>query len=470
VNPLGEDWQHLRLDEPAWLWLLFCIPTLVYLKIRMRKNVASLLFSSVATLKDSQPPKTRFKRWVPFSLRMLALSCLILALARPQWVKYEESPVEASGIDIVIAVDLSGSMLALDMSEPSGPLVTRLDVVKEVIEEFIAKRKDDRIGLVGFASKPYLISPLTRNKDYLTNRVKTLSVGQTEQTGTNIGGALAESINRVLPKQKVAPHEFNLSANTSQKEEAGTNEPVSVSFLVRKAAHEKEHWTKNELFFAGANPGERKTKLFQTVSKPRKLRLSTTSKDDWGYDEITVDEKTLFKEDKGNWIGESYATYSEHNFQTRIIILLTDGKDDPPPRHDPNDVYAVGAKEDGIKIYTIAVGRKTETPCYVLDPQTRKRKLLPDGSPVITRAVFPVDKEILREISETTGAQSYEASNEKALRDIYEKIDELEAYKRVEGVFSFDLTKELFHWPLIAGLAILLVEISFFRAVFSRIP
>jgi len=291
---------------------------------------------------------------VPPTLRLLTFISLLLALSRPQLDESTRS-IQESGVDIVLAVDLSASMLALDMSESSGTPVTRLGVVKRVIKDFITKRTHDRIGLVGFSVDPYLLSTLTLDKEYLHRNLERLRVGLTNQTGTNIGGALAEGINRV-----------------------------------------------------------------------RQLEA-----------------------------------------ETRIVILLTDGKDEPPPRHSPL-VLAEGAKGDGIKIYTIAVGRSTRTPSYVYDQRNRDLLLLPDGSPVIRVYDYPVDKEILRKIAETTGAQFFEAGDEAALRNIYDEIDRLEKTEIEYDVNA--LYEELFFWPLGAGLFLLLVEIVLSRTLLLRIP
>ena len=90
-------------------------------------------------------------------------------------------------------------MLALDMSDNQQGEVTRLDVVKDVIQNFIEKRKYDRIGLIAFSVNPYLVSALTMDKEHLQKNLARLRVGLTHQTGTNIGAALAEGINRLRP-------------------------------------------------------------------------------------------------------------------------------------------------------------------------------------------------------------------------------------------------------------------------------
>lgn len=473
------DWSEVQLAEREWLWLLLLIPVLLFLR-KTTRGRASLLFSSLTTLKVAKSTQSLWLRqWIPSILRMLAFVFLVLALARPYQTKpVAETPIanvtpetKASGVDILIAVDLSASMLALDMSESSKQPTTRLDVVKRVIEDFIDKRKNDRIGLVGFASEPYRISPLTLDKKYLLDQCREkLKVGLTEETGTNIGGALAESINRVRTVK------FEVSAVTSNDSSASTEGEVAISFFINGA------WTKEDKFFKGAKAGEIMSKVFEMSSNPpTKLRLVAKSSDTWGYWKIIVDGKTVHEDVEGRIIVNTQDSIAEYNLKemkrTRIVILLTDGKDDPPPRHSPL-IFAKGAKEEGIKIYTIAVGRHTETASYMLDPKTREILRHPNGAFVIKRAIFPVDKKILSKIADTAGGRFYEAGDEASLRNIYEEIDRLEKnviHDQFEQGYESRIEKEevfeeLFHLPLAAGLVLLLIEIVLSRTLLLRIP
>ena len=113
------------------------------------------------------------------------------------------------------------------------------------------------------------------------------------------------------------------------------------------------------------------------------------------------------------------------------------------------------------------MGRSTRTPSYVYDQRNRDLLLL-DGSPVIRVYDYPVDKEVLRKIAETTGAQFFEAENEATLRNIYDEIDRLEKTEVEYDVNA--LYEELFHWPLMAGLLLLLIEIVLSRTLLLRIP
>src|SRR5690606_21117638 len=108
-------------------------------------------------------------------LRLLVVALCIIAMAGPRLAN-DRTETQASGVDIMLALDLSWSMMALDMSGP-GERVTRFDIASEVIEDFIRRRPNDRIGLVVFSQVPYLASPLTLNHDWLVANLRRLHVG-----------------------------------------------------------------------------------------------------------------------------------------------------------------------------------------------------------------------------------------------------------------------------------------------------
>ena len=127
-------------------------------------------------------------------LKLLAIALLIVALARPQQGN-TTTEINASGIDILLAVDVSSSMKAMDFTL-QGKEVDRLAVVKNVVASFIDNRPNDRIGLVAFAGKPYLVSPLTLDHNWLERRLRSLSIGMIED-GTAIGSAIGTGLNRL---------------------------------------------------------------------------------------------------------------------------------------------------------------------------------------------------------------------------------------------------------------------------------
>lgn len=182
-----------HFDQPEVLWLLALLPLLAFLRGR-KGAAAAIRYSSAQTAKAiAGARKSRAGKWLG-TLRILALGALVVALAQPQIV-HGTSEVDAGGIDIILAVDVSGSMEALDFTINNEP-ANRVEVVKQVMSQFIEERPDDRIGLVAFAGRPYMVSPLTLDHQWLQKRLQTIHSGMVED-GTAIGSALGSSINRL---------------------------------------------------------------------------------------------------------------------------------------------------------------------------------------------------------------------------------------------------------------------------------
>ena len=173
-----------------YLWLLGILPVLVaYYVWRQLKGGASLRISSVSGVADAPKTVRYWMRHVPFALRIIALALLIVALARPQGVE-ENARTNTEGIDIVLAIDVSGSMLARDFKPD------RITAAKEVAGSFIADRFGDRIGLVAFAGEAFTQSPLTTDQGTLQTMLGRIRSGVIED-GTAIGNGLATAINRL---------------------------------------------------------------------------------------------------------------------------------------------------------------------------------------------------------------------------------------------------------------------------------
>ncbi|MEI8358650.1 MAG: VWA domain-containing protein [Deltaproteobacteria bacterium] len=188
----------MRFADPWALWLLATLPLLAWLRGRVGPTPA-VVFPSADLVREaarevapSHPGRLRG------ALRLGALGLLILALARPQQ-GLGTADVEASGIDIVLAIDVSGSMAALDFQSEGKP-GSRLDAVKKVVEDFVAGRPNDRLGLVAFAGRPYLVSPLTLDHDWLVRGLERLRIGLVED-GTAIGSGIASSVNRLRDRR-----------------------------------------------------------------------------------------------------------------------------------------------------------------------------------------------------------------------------------------------------------------------------
>jgi Ca-activated chloride channel homolog len=183
----------ITFAHPQLLWLLLTLPLLALLRSR-RGPAPAILFASVATARAvARTARARLGRWLPF-LRLPAAALLIVALARPQ-VAHATTKIQASGVDMMLALDVSGSMQALDL-QLDGERADRLTVVKSVVSKFIAARPNDRMGIIAFAGHPYLVSPLTLDHDWLRKNLDRIGIG-TNEDGTAIGSALAAAVNRL---------------------------------------------------------------------------------------------------------------------------------------------------------------------------------------------------------------------------------------------------------------------------------
>lgn len=182
-----------QFAEPYWLLLLLILPFLFWLQGRAGRSASIRFPSTLLAAQVAAFVRQRPGRWKA-SLRWLALALFILAMARPQTGE-ELTSSSSSGVDLVVAVDLSTSMWAHDF-EVSGVPQDRLTVVQSVVSDFIDSRPGDRIGLIAFAAQPYLVSPLTLNHDWLKRRLNDLEIGEIED-GTAIGSAIGSAVNRL---------------------------------------------------------------------------------------------------------------------------------------------------------------------------------------------------------------------------------------------------------------------------------
>ncbi|HTG43650.1 MAG TPA: VWA domain-containing protein, partial [Verrucomicrobiae bacterium] len=183
----------MTFAHPYFLLLLLSLPFLAYWK-RRRAQQSAFLYSSVQLVKSvSDISRSAAARILP-AMRWVTLICCIVGLARPQLTE-SETTVNASGIDIVVAVDLSGSMESEDF-RLRGQQVNRLVIAKDTVKKFIAKRPNDRIGLVAFAGKAYIAAPLTLDHDFLVANLERLALHSIEE-GTAIGSGLSASVNRL---------------------------------------------------------------------------------------------------------------------------------------------------------------------------------------------------------------------------------------------------------------------------------
>ena len=339
-------------QNPEYLLLLLLLPFLGWLAGRTGPE-AAIRFSSIAIAKAvSRARHSRPGRFL-FGLRLLALAALIVALARPQ-MREVNSTEDANGIDIVVALDLSGSMAALDLSTRKR-IATRLDAAKKVVSQFIEKRPYDRIALVAFAADAYVVSPLTLNHDWLRKNLKRLELGEIDGSGTAIGTALGASVNRL----------------------------------------------------------------------------------------------------------------QDHEARSQIVILLTDGENNSGAL-TPIDAAHV-AKSYGVKVYTIATGKKGYIPMAEMTQDgriVRNKK----GEPIFRgrKGNSNYDETELKEIAKITDGLFFQATKDGDLERIYDEIDALET-TTVE-LRSYATFTEYFIWPTLIGLLLLGLEQLLGNTRYRRLP
>ena len=183
----------MKFHDPWLLLLLLLVPVWLWRHRRLARR-GGLQFSSVALAQDTESIWARFGPGLLVVLRGLALTLALLALARPQLGR-SESRVKTDGIDIVLVVDISGSMQAMDY-ENNGRRSSRIAVVKDVVRDFIRARPNDRIGLVVFGTHAYVASPLTLDHDWLDRNLDRVKIGLVDGN-TAIGAGLGTGVNRL---------------------------------------------------------------------------------------------------------------------------------------------------------------------------------------------------------------------------------------------------------------------------------
>lgn len=327
--------------HPEFLFLLLLLPILTIWKGRWGRPVAVRLPSTDDAIHVGAKPRSRAGRFLAF-VGLLSFALLIIAFARPRHGK-GSTDVEASGIDIVLTLDVSGSMEALDFKLEGKP-VNRLEVVKNVVGKFVGQRPNDKLGMVAFAGRPYLVSPLTMDHEFLGKRLADVKMHQVED-GTAIGSAIASSVDHLR--------------NSSAK--------------------------------------------------------------------------------------------------SRIIILLTDGVNNAGAVNPLTAAEA--AKALGMKIYTIGTGIRGEAPVPVQDAFGRTH---------LQTVKVEIDEEMLRQVSEATGGQSFRATDTDSLEKIYDSINQLE--KTTRKLKKYQQYDELYLWLLIPSLCFLLLELILSQTRFRRLP
>src|SRR5436190_18327040 len=184
----------MTFNHPYFLLLLVLLPLLSWLSGKRGKPPAFVYSSTQLVRGILNVTKSQSGSFLA-TLRWLALALMIIALSQPRLTK-SETRVTASGVDIVVAIDLSGSMLSQDFVV-SGRRINRIDMAKSVLEKFIEKRPADRIGLVAFATQAYIAAPITLDHDFLLRNLERLKIGAIDENQTAIGSGLSTGINRL---------------------------------------------------------------------------------------------------------------------------------------------------------------------------------------------------------------------------------------------------------------------------------
>ena len=186
------EWQYFRFQDPWFLIGMILIPFLIF--VYKRHPGAVIRYSSISTLKILNQQKSSFLKTIPFILRLIIITFLILALSRPQEGRYSRE-ILSHGVDIILAIDTSGSMRAMDFTRGDNR-VTRLNIVKEVVAEFITNRHNDRLGLVAFGAEAFTQCPLTLDHNIILSFLNKMNIGMAGDS-TAIGSAIGIAIKRL---------------------------------------------------------------------------------------------------------------------------------------------------------------------------------------------------------------------------------------------------------------------------------
>jgi Ca-activated chloride channel family protein len=304
----------IRLAEPLFLLLLLIVPALLFLQNRRRNTI---LFSRVTLLETL--PQSWAQRMQPLLpiLYTLALIMLIVALARPQR-GLDESKVRTEAVDMILLLDLSESMDTQDFTR-ANQRISRLDATKDVLNRFLENRPNDRIGIVGFASLPYAVAPLTLDHSWLIERMKSLHTRMLDGRRTAIGDGIASAINRLRESEAKSKVIILLTDGANN---AGTLSPENAATAA--AALDIKIYTIGAAgvrtgFFANRNEVDEETlmQLAQTTDG-RFYRARNLANLEAIYDEIDQLEKTEIEV-------ERYTRYQElaGNWMVAGLLLLT---------------------------------------------------------------------------------------------------------------------------------------------------
>ncbi len=334
------DWiKNIDFANPENFMLFGLVPFLIWWYARKYEGKLPSIKVSAAGAFRVKTARTYF-RHVPFILRVLAICSLIVAVARPQ-KRNDQQQTQGEGIDIILCMDVSGSMGSRDI------LPSRMDVAKEVAVDFVLGRPVDRIGLVIFSGESFSQVPLTTDRNTLVSQIQSLESRRYLKDGTVIGEGLATAVDR-------------LSKSTAK---------------------------------------------------------------------------------------------------SRVIILLTDGKEDAPDTRliDPLTALEI-AKAKGVKVYAVGMGARPST---IVEIATNKP--LPKNP-----AMDFIDEALLQRIADETGGKYFRAKDKEGLQNIYRQIDQMEKSK-IE-LTSYKRHLELFLPFVLAAVCLLFLEVVLRLTLLKRFP
>jgi Ca-activated chloride channel homolog len=256
-----------RFQDP-WLLLLGLLAVPILLRYGRKGRSAAVRFSAVAPFRKIYATRAAAARHILVVLRVAAILCLVAAVARPQSGE-KETEIETEGVDIVLCLDTSGSMQALDF-QLDGKRVDRLAVVKKVVKDFIEKRRDDRIGMVVFGAEAFTQCPLTMDYGVLLKFLDRLEIGMAGDA-TAVGSALATSVKRL---QDVPGKSKVVILLTDGRNNAGKISPVTAAEIAKT--------DRCKVYTIGVGVEGKSPFLVQTFFGK-----------DYVYQQVDLDEKTL---------------------------------------------------------------------------------------------------------------------------------------------------------------------------------
>jgi Ca-activated chloride channel family protein len=291
--------------NPEFFWLFLVLPiAIAWLFFKRKQQSATLKISSIGGFKSSKSILAKLKPYLNV-LRIIALSSLIIALARPRTVDISNQTKTTKGIDIVMAIDLSSSMLAKDLRP------NRMEALKQVASNFVDARQNDRIGVVVYAAEAYTKTPVTSDKAIVKEAISDIKYDKVLQDGTGIGMGLTTAVNRL--KESKAKSKIIILL-TDGVNNAGFIEPETASEIA------KEYGIKVYTIGLGSNgmaefpyayapngrdflykmmPVEIDQELMKTIARNtggKYFRASSNSKLESIYDEINKLETTEIEE------------------------------------------------------------------------------------------------------------------------------------------------------------------------------